>query len=87
MVEVKTTQRNLPLDIVRDVVKYVANMEGINNEMNLKRITEHIAKTNKQQTKLNLRVPKFLAQECMEDDYRMVRNLISLQFLELRELN
>jgi hypothetical protein len=87
MVEVKTTQRNLVLDFVRDVVKYVADLEGIYNEMNLKRITEQIAKTNEQQTKLNLRVPKFLAQEGMEDDYRMVRNLISLGFLELRELN
>jgi len=87
MVEVKTTQRNLILDFVRDVVKYVADLEGIYNEMNMKRITEQIAKTNEQQTKLNLRVPKFLAQEGMEDDYRMVRNLISLGFLELRELN
>ncbi len=87
MVEVKTTQRNLILDFVRDVVKYVADLEGIYNEMNLKRITEQIAKTNEQQTKLNLRVPKFLAQEGMEDDYRMVRNLISLGFLEYSELN
>lgn len=87
MVEVKTTQRNVVLDFVRDIVKYVADLEGIYNEMNQKRITEQIAKTNEQQTKLNLRVPKFLAQEGMEDDYRMVRNLISLGFLEYRELN
>ncbi len=55
--------------------------------MNMTRIREQMDKTNELQTKLNLRVPKFLAQEGMEDDYRMVRNLLSLGFLELKELN
>lgn len=85
--EVKTTQRRLVIDFIRDVVLYAQRMEHIYNEMNLDRIREQIARTQEKQTKLNLAAPKFLKQEGMEDDYRMVMNLINLGFMKYKDLN
>ena len=85
--EVKTTQRRIVIDFVRDVVLFVQRMEHIYNEMNLDRIREQIARTQEKQTKLNLAAPKFLKQEGMEDDYRMVMNLINLGFMQYKDLN
>lgn len=85
--EVKTTQRRLVLDFVRDIVIYAQRMEHIYNEMNLDRIREQMARTQEKQTKLNLAAPKFLKQEGMEDDYRMVMNMINLGFMKYKDLN
>lgn len=85
--EVKTTQRRLVIDFVRDVVLFAQRMEHIYNEMNLDRIREQIARTQEKQTKLNLAAPKFLKKEGMEDDYRMVMNLINLGFMQYKDLN
>ena len=85
--EVKTTQRRLVIDFIRDVVLYAQRMGNIYNEMNLDRIREQIARTQEKQTKLNLSAPKFLKQEGMEDDYRMVMNLINLGFMKYKDLN
>ena len=85
--EVKTTQRRLITDFVRDVVLYSQRMEHIYNEMNLDRIREQMARTQEKQTKLNLSAPKFLKQEGMEDDYRMIMNMINLGFLQYKELS
>lgn len=85
--EVKTTQRKLVINFVKDVVLYAQHMEHVYNEMNMDRIREQIARTLEKQTKLNLSAPKFLKQEGMEDDYRMVMNLINLKFMKYNELN
>jgi len=85
--EVKTTQRRLVIDFIRDVVLYAQRMEHIYNEMNLGRIREQIARTQEKQTKLNLSAPKFLKQEGMEDDYRLVMNMINLGFMKYKDLN
>ena len=85
--EVKTTQRRVVIDFVRDVVLFAQRMEHIYNEMNLDRIREQMARTQEKQTKLNLAAPKFLKQEGMEDDYRMVMNLINLGFMQYKDLN
>ena len=85
--EVKTTQRRVVIDFVRDVVLFAQRMEHIYNEMNLDRIREQMARTQEKQTKLNLAAPKFLKQEGMEDDYRMVMNLINLGFMKYKDLN
>jgi hypothetical protein len=84
--EVKTTQRRVVIDFVRDVVLFAQRMEHIYNEMNLDRIREQMARTQEKQTKLNLAAPKFLKQEGMEDDYRLVMNLINLGFMEYKDL-
>lgn len=85
--EVKTTQRRVVIDFVRDVVLFAQRMEHIYNQMNLDRIREQMARTQEKQTKLNLAAPKFLKQEGMEDDYRMVMNMINLGFMEYKDLN
>lgn len=85
--EVKTTQRRVVIDFVRDVVLYAQRMEHIYNEMNLDRIREQMARTQEKQTKLNLAAPKFLKQEGMEDDYRIVMNMINLGFMKYKDLN
>lgn len=86
LVETRNTNKNIVISYVRDCIIYVGDNHRLVDDLNESKIAELIAKTEEQQIRRNLNTFKFLNEEGMEDDYRMIRERMLIGKLKFADL-
>jgi hypothetical protein len=87
LIKAQRTQKEIVVNFIKDFMRFIKETEYVYNEMSLQRIAEQKAKTVEKQKRKNLGVFKYLAQEGMNSDYRMIQNMISMGELEYSGLH
>lgn len=82
LIKAQRTQKEILVNFVEDFMHFIKGTEHVYNQMSLQRIAEEKAKTVEKQKRKNLGAFKYLRQEGMEDDYRLIQLKMSMGELD-----
>lgn len=87
LIKAQRTQKEILVNFVADFMQFIKGTEHVYNQMSLQRIAEEKAKTVEKQKRKNLGAFKYLRQEGMEEDYRLIQLKMSLGELDYSGLH